>query len=280
MKGMLRALARRSLSYVSPSPSRELVSRLAGDNANNNDYKRYVIFGHQRCGSSVLTSGLKSHPGVKAFAEVFTSNHITFNYPGYDNKSLSMLALRDRDNRKFLEEIIFCPQQANVEAVGFKVFPDQIDKQRFQDVWRWLADNENVSLIMLNRDNSLATLCSVTIAKKTGVWGINDATKRPTLTITLSIPECEKFFEQRELYAQMVRDKFKDRELLEISYETFASDIPKHFNLVQEFIGINPIELPVNDLKKETRSLSQIIDNYEELKAHFSATRWQSYFVD
>jgi LPS sulfotransferase NodH len=265
-------------TLITPIPSEEKVRDLIPHEGTNKNYKRYVIFGHQRCGSSVLTSGLKSHPNIKAFAEVFTPSLITFNYKNYDNQSLPMLKYRNAHPINFLEKVIFTEQAEDTVAVGFKVFPDQIDNARFEPLWEWLKQEKDIALVMLNRTNSLKTLCSVQIAKKTGVWGIKDAAKRPTIQISLSSGQCKTFFEKREHYANLLRERFKGRELLEISYETFASDIPKYFEQVQNHIGIPPIQLPVNDVKKEVREMKDIISNYSQLKEEFKDTEWSKFF--
>lgn len=275
---VLKSTVRSLKAIITPTPSEEKVRDLVPQEGANQNYKRYVIFGHQRCGSSVLTSGLKSHPNIKAFAEVFTPSLITFNYKGYDNQSLPMLKYRNALPVTFLENVIFAEQAQDTVAVGFKVFPDQIDNARFEPVWKWLKQEKDIALIMLNRDNSLKTLCSVQIAKKTGVWGIKDTAKRPTIQISLSPAQCKAFFEKREHYAQLLRERFKGRELLDISYEKFAADIPKYFEQVQNHIGIPPIQLPVNDVKKEVREMKDIISNYSQLKQEFKDTKWSKFF--
>jgi LPS sulfotransferase NodH len=275
---MPKSIIRSLKAIITPTPSDAKIKELIPETGTNKHYKRYVIFGHQRCGSSVLTSGLKSHPNIKAFAEVFTPSLITFNYKGYDNQSLPLLKYRNAKPVEFLEKIIFAEQAEDTVAVGFKVFPDQIDNERFAPVWEWLKQEKDIALIMLNRTNSLKTLCSVQIAKKTGVWGIKDAAKRPTLQISLSPAQCKAFFEKRERYAELVRERFRDRDLFEISYETLASDISGYLQKAQTHIGIQPQPLPVNDLKKEVRELKDIIKNYEELSRYFSNTKWSSYF--
>ncbi|AGH46314.1 hypothetical protein [Paraglaciecola psychrophila] len=77
---MPKSIVRSLKAIITPTPSEEKVRDLVPQEGANQNYKRYVIFGYQRCSSSVLTSGLKSHPNIKAFAEVFTPSLITFNY--------------------------------------------------------------------------------------------------------------------------------------------------------------------------------------------------------
>ncbi|WP_339722089.1 hypothetical protein [uncultured Paraglaciecola sp.] len=263
---------------ITPCPSPSEILKLLPSSCENKNYKRFIIFGHQRCGSSVLTSGLKSSPDIKAFAEIFTSSHITFNYKDYDNHSIKLLKLRNTSPVRFLEEVIFTSQTPEIKAVGFKVFPEQLEKHDFKVIYNWIEENPDVALIVLNRQNSLKTLCSIQIAKKTGVWGIKDTAKRTTLQISLSTAQCKAFFEKREYYAQLLRERFKGRELLEISYETFAADIPKYFEQVQRHIGIPPLQLPVNDVKKEVREVNDIISNYSQLKQEFKDTKWSKFF--
>jgi hypothetical protein len=63
---VLKSTVRSLKAIITPTPSEEKVRDLVPQEGANQNYKRYVIFGHQRCGSSVLTSGLKSHPNIKA----------------------------------------------------------------------------------------------------------------------------------------------------------------------------------------------------------------------
>lgn len=113
---------------------------------------------------------------------------------------------------------------------------------------------------------------------KRGYGGIKDVAKRPTLKISLSPAQCKAFFEKRERYAELVRERFNDRNIYEISYETLATDISGYLQKAQTHIGIQPHALPVNDLKKEVRELKDIITNYDELHSHFVNTKWSSYF--
>jgi hypothetical protein len=97
-----KSIVRSLKAIITPTPSEEKVRDLVPQEGANQNYKRYVIFGHQRYGSSVLTSGLKSHPNIKDFAEVFTPSLITFNYKGYDNQFLPLLKYRNTNLVKFL----------------------------------------------------------------------------------------------------------------------------------------------------------------------------------
>ncbi|WP_226991294.1 hypothetical protein [Paraglaciecola psychrophila] len=107
---------------------------------------------------------------------------------------------------------------------------------------------------------------------------IKDTAKRPTIQITLNPAQYKVFFEKRERYAELVRERFKDRDLLKISCETLASDNSGYLQTVQTNFCIQPQSLPVNDLKKELRELKDIINNYDELYRFFVNTKWSSYF--
>jgi hypothetical protein len=76
-------------------PNGKALSGLIPREGSSEKFKKYVIFGHQRCGSSLLISALKAHPNIKSFSELFTPNYITFNNDGYDNYSLPLLKIKE-----------------------------------------------------------------------------------------------------------------------------------------------------------------------------------------
>ena len=53
----------------------------------NRSYRRFVVLGHARSGSSLLIGSLRRHPQVVAFGELFVAGRIGFNVEGYDNHS-------------------------------------------------------------------------------------------------------------------------------------------------------------------------------------------------
>ena len=87
--------------------------------------------GHQRSGSSLVITSLREHPQMVVFSELFVPDSIFFHLQGYNNQSEQLRDFRDAQPTQFLDEFIFSPYNDQIKAVGFKLFPDQIDRFEF-----------------------------------------------------------------------------------------------------------------------------------------------------
>ena len=66
--------------------------------------------------------------------------------------------------------------------------------------------------------------------------------------------------------------------MIEIAYEELATDPYYYLEEVQKFLGVDACDLEINSVKQENRLLSDIIDNFDELRLHFSGTEWKHFF--
>ena len=158
------------------------------------------------------------------------------------------------------------------------MFPEQLDNQYFECIWDWIEQNRDVAIILLSRQNTLATYTSFLIAQKTQVWQTLDKSQRSSINVTVDMEECLTEFETRERYESIVRAKIATHRVMEITYEDLSKDPSSSIIKIQEFLGLDRLEPAINQVKTEIRPLSEIIDNYRELKERFADTRWAHYF--
>src|SRR5690606_2776090 len=71
------------------------------------EYQRFIILGHARTGSTLVSSLLREHENVWCFSEVFNARAIQFFTPGLSNDSRLLKVLRDRDPFEFLNRFVF-----------------------------------------------------------------------------------------------------------------------------------------------------------------------------
>jgi len=242
------------------------------------NYHKFVILSHQRAGSSMVIGALATHPQIVAFGELFIPKRIGFNIEGYDNDSAKLLYLRDKYPIEFLERYIFSSYSKDIRAVGFKLFPDQLEKSSFQCVWEWLIQNKDIKVILLTRHNLLATYTSLLIAQKTGTWGIMNEAQRTDATITIDYEKCVNAFKKRKEYRKKVLEYFKDHDLIDIPYEDMILDFNNYFKELQQSLGVDIHHLKVGPIKKEVRPLSEVITNYSELRRKLLNTEWEYLF--
>lgn len=269
-------------------------------------YTRFVVAGGGRTGSTMLVQALNSHSQVRCFGELFNlqmaMGGIGFDMPGYDNFSNGDRALRDRDPAAFLRRRIFCPHPPDVRAVGFKLlyahflaFPGLVER---------LAQERDLRVIHIRRRNLLRMFLSTRIALRTGVWverrrltwanlyvalrhplraagRLRRPLRRPEaaqVRAAISPEACLRFFQRAEDEAARVDALFRDRELLQVSYEELTGDRERAFADVQTFLGVEPRALQVATRRQNPEPLRELIANYDELHQTFQGTPYATFF--
>lgn len=238
--------------------------------------KKFVLLGHQRSGSTMVIGTLRKHPEITAFGELFIKNRIAFNVPTFENGDSMFTKMRNKNPYDFLNTIYSDENIRHSKAIGFKVFPDQLT-DHFSSVWNWIQD-ENVSVIYLKRENLLATYVSLRLAIKTNKFAIKNEKERSSETITINPILCEKEFEEREKFNATIEEKITNNPTLHLSYETITANPLGKFAEIQDFLEVKHTELKIATTKQEVRPFDKIITNYEEVKKHFSKSKWSVYF--
>jgi LPS sulfotransferase NodH len=249
-----------------------------GLEGSNRSYQKFIILGHQRSGSSMMIGTLRTHPQIVGFGELFIADTVGFNVQGY-NSSTKALALRNKYPIEFLDRHIFSSYPDNIQAVGFKFFPEHIERNvRFRCIRQWLEQNKDIKLIHLTRKNLLAAYTSLLIAIKDRRFGIRDKAERSTTTVTIDPQKCLAEFQQRKASHEEIQQYIRHHEVFDIVYEDLAADPHRHLQAIQQFIGTDIRDLKINKVKQETRPLSEVIENYDELQNFFRQTEWKYLF--
>jgi len=110
----------------------------------HNNYKKFIVLTRSRTGSNMLISYLDSHPNIHADREVFAR-------------------LNGRHYKDILSKT-YGKQPRHVKFAGFKIFyyhPMDDDKK---EIWDYLINSKEISVIHLKRRNILRTMISRKIA--------------------------------------------------------------------------------------------------------------------
>ncbi|MGK7913444.1 MAG: sulfotransferase [Synechococcus sp.] len=270
-------------SNLDPSKSVDIPDRCRG---NNKDYQKFILISHYRSASSVVINTLQKHPNVFRFAEIFLPWFVQFKQEGYDDRSRKMYYFRKQYPIDFLEKQIFAGYPDDIKAMGFKLFPEQLDFPNMLSVWKWIESHPDIKIIHLTRDDLLAYYTSYVLARETGVWGVrkgNSVAQKQTINrkeknVRLDFKKCLKAFERRKELDLYTLDRCKNNQMLRISYEEVVGDMNYSLKRIQNFIGVSPLDLEVHTCIQQKRALSEVISNYSELKDMFSDTEWSYLF--
>jgi hypothetical protein len=285
----------------------------------SSSYTRFVILGHARTGSTLLSRALNSHPLILCFGEVFNMGHsyvwgpgyLDFGVGGYDNSNADDLNLRSKDPVGFLQKRIFCQPPAMTSAVGFKLhyvhcspppwgFPTLLD---------YLVQDKNIRIIHLKRRNMLKSLVSEKLlliawehAQTRVVMRLSSipkafihparALKRARALVTqnlrpdrmpsrvkLSVEECKAYFEETKSAVTRHDELFGEHDKLSLFYEEILSARDEVFARAQSFLGVEPQVLTVGLRKQSPDDLGAILENFDELRKAFADTEYSEFFL-
>ncbi|MDP9178577.1 MAG: sulfotransferase [Gemmatimonadota bacterium] len=233
------------------------------------DYTRFIILGRPRTGSNFLASALRSHGGIICFGELFNylrPDTIIWDYPGFE-VTPEMLALRERDPIEFIDSRVFARVPRHVKAVGFKLFYDQAQEERWRGVWDRLKAQTDCKVIHLRRRNIVRAHLSEKIAVKTERWSIlRDDDAHRDVAVELTFSECLQTLEDEREDSERYQLFFADHGVLEVFYEDLVSNTDAETDRIQRFLGVPRRQLRAKTRKQARQPLTTMISNYDELK--------------
>jgi LPS sulfotransferase NodH len=258
---------------------------------------KFILLGHARSGSNLLTCGLFKHPHVHMFGELFNELEeerrrafaasfkdcaaASAPHPGVSLDENEVYR-DEEDASAFLGRAVFYKHAREPVAVGFKMFAHQArTSDNARKAWDYLGADKEVRVIHLTRRNVLDSMVSLYVAFQTDAWVAPRNVPAPEPPPPLNIPpeECEAYFRKVMAGRRWARARFRHHPMLEIEYEADLCDrFQATMYRVQDFLGV-PRRRARKMLEKQARrGPAQQVSNYGELKAHFARTPYAVWF--
>jgi LPS sulfotransferase NodH len=240
---------------------------------------RFLILSRGRTGSNLLASLLNSHPAVRVRGEV-----------------VGEAVLRDPDQKAEVlaegprEYVERCLDRTLFEStVGVKILYYQLERD-YEETWgvpgltdvrEFLRSQPDIKVIHLKRLNRLETLASIRVAAITKEYDSRSRSSSANhIRISLAPGDCEEEFDRIGRWERDYDEFFEDHEIFGACYETLVAKWQEEFDRILDFLGVPRRILRTSMRKQRIRHLSEIIENYEELKTRFSGTEWSAFFED
>ncbi len=275
--------------------------------SNRRTYKKFLIVGSERTGSTYLQTLLQSHSAIQSYSEIF---HLLSKY--FNN--IDSLIDITNDPVKFVNDTIYRTYPNLIQAVGYKllysemgannIFLYEMDKKdvdektrirrdqfskfmaknidlenvrkKFDEYLDHLKRERDIKIIHLKRSNRLQVFLSKKLASKSGAWN-SQLGKYLLDPIHLNPSECLNFFEELDTLERKVNNLFQNHDVLEIEYHDLANNKSHTLLNILGFLGVEKQSLN-SPLKKQHRlPICDSIINYLELKKYFSDTKWAKY---
>jgi LPS sulfotransferase NodH len=243
----------------------------------NHAYKRFVIIGQARAGTTMLVSAIEKHSAVLCYGEVFHHLGPFFGVPGMPDRSPILRHYRNLFPIAFLNALVFGGLQDEVQAAGFKILSRQLRWCRNTVLIDRLLSDERVRFIQLYRENKLKMLLSLTLAQRSGVWSSPDAPGRPA-AVRLDADQCAQAFSRFSEHEEFLRRTFSGDRLLSVAYEQLADHFSVHMARIQAHLGLDVEEIGPTTEKLRRWPERELISNYEELRRYFEGTEWSRFF--
>lgn len=244
----------------------------------NRRYRRFIVLSHARSGTNMLESALEGHPGILIYGEALHPNKIFVKkgMPEWDTND-AWKAWRNAYPVSFVRDVIYRACDEGTAAVGFKIFPEHLDRQPGMEVlWDWLVGEKDIAVISLHRRNLLSYFLSLEVARRAGKWMLQPGATRPSEAISIDAERAEEAFERRVRYQTRIRERFAQHPFLELSYEDLTGNTQAALDQIQSFLGVEKLALAPKTLRQEVRPLREAISNYDELARRWRGTRWES----
>jgi LPS sulfotransferase NodH len=263
----------------------------------------FIVFGHQRTGSTLLASRLNSHPRICCHDEVF----LPWVHSGPSLKNWlkdrglpGWLRVMPNVRASFLISLFdFNSVAGDIGAVGFKLMYNQMSlwpkfsyiMPRASQILRdpalrsWLRTNQVLVIHMLRR-NHLKILVSHELAARSGLFHSRDAHGRAVSLedrkVLIPLPGLKTRLHRIELAEKAARNNIVELPSIEIWYEDYVSaggalDDTRLCNALGQSVPVGGLTSPLSKVSSD--NLRDTIANYEQVAAHLAGTRFARFLV-
>lgn len=240
----------------------------------------FIVLTRSRSGSNLLKNFLNSSPEVECFGEIFRhADRLGWDRPGVLPKDYG-LSRYLKDPVEFLKANFLNWQPCYVKAAGFKLFYYHSREEGREHLWDFLRARKDIRIIHLRRENLVRVIVSRELAMKTGVWIDHGGGKADVTRIRISPEAFEKEIETTLNWELNCREFLSEHQYKEIVFEEMMANKRDTLDDISEFLDLKKTLAPVTGTQKQGKqAVSQILENFEELKAHFRETQWEKYWV-
>ena len=151
--------------------------------------------------------------------------------------------LTEMKNLSKLEEKIWTEHHSAIQAVGCKIFYEQLGREHFSHVLDEIVCNPAIKIIDLSRKNTRAAFSSLIIAKKSGAWSSIQNNQKKENSVSVTEKEFESYIENLELNRAKVLQKLEHHNVLSLSYEDLVRNEVAELERVQKFLKVLPVPL-------------------------------------
>lgn len=232
-------------------------------------YTKFVIVSTPRSGTHLLRTLLGSHPCIEMHGEAFNRF----------GQHLLPYSVQDTTAEHILDRHLFRPYFEYVQAVGFVLFRDLDSEWGGVNVWETLAGLPELKIILLDRRNRLERMVSLRKSLLDHVWyvGRDDESARGYVRLSVAQKELVDFIDHDLANRAAFCERFGHYDILSIEYEQLLDNPESTHAELLAFLGVSVVRLEPGTGKKETASISSIVENDAQLRCSIKGTPYERY---
>lgn len=148
-----------------------------------------------------------------------------------------------------------------------------------EGAWKLIEADKDLKIIFVHRENQLKRRVSELAAKGTGNW---QSYRRPQPSRSVKISP-DGFIKHVKWYFEFydaAKHVLRQHDMIDVVYEEVVSDPFPQMRRIQEFLGLDPIDIGPRTFKRGRKLLHKAIVNYDEVCQALEGTEYARYLVD
>ena len=242
---------------------------------------KFIILTTQRSGSTWLMDMLDNHPNIKVYNELFLnmdnkSKWADPNQPIFYNYEKTTPGKRPWKTIKYLNNLYTYDGQ--YDAIGFKLMYDHLFRK--PEILVNLL-SEGYKIVHLVRENSIDVMLSYAIARENKRFFTEQEVENKK--IHLNPHEFNKQVKKQDFKVNLARIILAalPNKILNISYDNLKDNQRETLTKITQFLSVpnvdNQEEITITLKKINQKSPAEVIENYSEIKAIFTGTKFAKY---
>ena len=136
-------------------------------------------------------------------------------------------------------------------------------------IWNMIYNNPSIKVVMLRRASYLRRYVSHLIAGETGVYVTYNESDRVQQKVVIDpIAYFENIIRTDQLYSETLAN-LQDHQLKLCIYESMLGNFSKTCSEIFSFLNLPDVNVTPDTIKREIRSMENVVENYQELKKFF-----------
>ena len=241
---------------------------------------KFLIITRGRTGSNFLFSLFDSHPRIRHYSEIISPRRLR-NKKGFKEEIVA------RGSVAFFKK---CFEPVDKElTVGMKFhyhhFHENYGKKwDIPDLYQTLdyfVSDRSIKILHLKRRNILKTLISVRVSDQTKQYVLrNESERKNDIRIKLAMADCRREFRQTRENEKKSDGLFRHHEVLEVAYEDLVDEETATCNRILDFLRVPRHPMASKIFQRNTRSLRDVVENYEKIKNKIAGTSREVFFEE